>query len=98
MKFTVEQAPLLAALTHILGAVERRNTITILNNVVLIATKGSLTMKGTDLDMEVVEHIPAEVYVKGCTTVGAHAVVEFAVIGKNNVLFPGCFVGTAPQG
>lgn len=31
------------------------------------------------------------------TTIGAHAVVEFAKVGKNNRLFPGCFVGTAPQ-
>ena len=31
------------------------------------------------------------------TRIGAHAVVEFATIGKDNRLFPGCFVGTAPQ-
>lgn len=31
------------------------------------------------------------------TVVGAHAVVEFATLGKNNRLFPGCYVGGAPQ-
>jgi UDP-N-acetylglucosamine acyltransferase len=31
------------------------------------------------------------------TSVGAHAVVEFAVLGRGNRLHPGCFVGTPPQ-
>lgn len=31
------------------------------------------------------------------TTIGAHAVVEFTTLGRNNKLFPGCYVGTAPQ-
>lgn len=31
------------------------------------------------------------------TTIGAHAVVENTTMGKNNRLFPGCFVGLAPQ-
>ena len=41
--------------------------------------------------------IGEDVIIGSGTTVGANAVVEFAVIGKNNILFPGCFVGTAPQ-
>lgn len=31
------------------------------------------------------------------TKVGAHAVVEYAALGADNVLHPGCFVGTPPQ-
>jgi UDP-N-acetylglucosamine acyltransferase len=31
------------------------------------------------------------------TKVGAHAVVEHATLGADNVLHPGCFVGTPPQ-
>lgn len=30
-------------------------------------------------------------------SVGAHAVVEFATVGEGTVIFPGAFVGTAPQ-
>ncbi len=30
-------------------------------------------------------------------SVGAHAVVEYATLGRGNKLHPGCFVGTAPQ-
>jgi len=31
------------------------------------------------------------------TKVGAHAVVEYATLGSDNVLHPGCYVGTPPQ-
>ncbi|MGH2930090.1 MAG: acyl-ACP--UDP-N-acetylglucosamine O-acyltransferase [Solirubrobacteraceae bacterium] len=31
------------------------------------------------------------------TKIGAHAVVEHATLGADNVLHPGCFVGTPPQ-
>ena len=31
------------------------------------------------------------------TRVGAHAVVEHATLGRDNILHPGCYVGTAPQ-
>ncbi|MFA6092429.1 MAG: acyl-ACP--UDP-N-acetylglucosamine O-acyltransferase [Elusimicrobiota bacterium] len=31
------------------------------------------------------------------TVVGAHALVEFATLGKNNLLSPGCYIGTPPQ-
>ncbi|MFI5347126.1 MAG: acyl-ACP--UDP-N-acetylglucosamine O-acyltransferase [Elusimicrobiota bacterium] len=31
------------------------------------------------------------------TKVGAHAVVEYATLGADNILHPGCFVGTPPQ-
>lgn len=31
------------------------------------------------------------------TRIGAHAVVEHATLGADNLLHPGCYVGTAPQ-
>ena len=31
------------------------------------------------------------------TTIGAHTVVEYATLGTDNILHPGCFVGTPPQ-
>ncbi len=55
MKVTVEQSALLKSLAHVHRVVERRNTIPILSNVLLRAAGGSLQMKATDLDIEVVE-------------------------------------------
>src|SRR5690606_8015437 len=52
--------------------VERRNTIPILANVLIRADNGKLSMKATDLDLEVIDSIAAEVAPGGATTVPAH--------------------------
>jgi DNA polymerase-3 subunit beta len=72
MKVTVERAELLKSLGHVHRVVERRNTIPILANVLIRAEKGKLSMKATDLDLEVVDSIAAEVSAAGATTVPAH--------------------------
>ena len=72
MKVTVERAALLRSLGHVHRVVERRNTIPILANVLIRAEEGKLALKATDLDLEVIETIPAEVGPGGATTVPAH--------------------------
>ena len=72
MKVTVERAELLRSLGHVHRVVERRNTIPILANVLLRASGSKLSLKATDLDLEVVEPIAAEVGAPGATTVPAH--------------------------
>jgi len=69
MKVTVERAELLKSLSHVHRVVERRNTIPILANVLIKAGKGGLELKATDLDLEIVETLPAEVKTAGSTTV-----------------------------
>jgi DNA polymerase-3 subunit beta len=72
MKVTVERSELLRSLSHVHRVVERRNTIPILANVLIRAESGQLAFKATDLDLEVLEAIPAEVAAGGVTTVPAH--------------------------
>ena len=72
MKVTVERAELLKSLGHVHRVVERRNTIPILANVLIRADKGKLSLKATDLDLEVTDSISAEVAPGGATTVPAH--------------------------
>ncbi len=72
MKVTVERAQLLRSLGHVHRVVERRNTIPILANVLIRADEAKLALKATDLDLEVIETIPAEVGPAGATTVPAH--------------------------
>ena len=72
MKVTVERAELLKSLGHVHRVVERRNTIPILANVLIKADKGKLSLKATDLDLEVTDSIAAEVGPAGATTVPAH--------------------------
>ena len=76
MKVTVERAELLKSLGHVHRVVERRNTIPILANVLVRAEKSALSLKATDLDLEVIEWIAAEVAPAGSTTVPAHMFYE----------------------
>ena len=76
MKVTVERAALLKSIGHVHRVVERRNTIPILANVLIRAEKGKLGLKATDLDLEVIETIPAEVSPGGATTVPAHMIYD----------------------
>jgi DNA polymerase III subunit beta len=76
MKVTVERAELLKSLGHVHRVVERRNTIPILANVLVKAEKAALNLKATDLDLEVIETVAAEVSPAGSTTVPAHMFYE----------------------
>jgi len=72
MKLSIERAALLTALAHVQSVVERRNTIPILSNVHLEAVDDALALTATDLDIAVVEGVPAAVSRPGATTVPAH--------------------------
>jgi DNA polymerase-3 subunit beta len=76
MKVTVERAELLKSLGHVHRVVERRNTIPILANVLIKAERGKLSLKATDLDLEVIDSVAAEVSPGGATTVPAHMFYE----------------------
>jgi DNA polymerase III subunit beta len=76
MKVTVEQTALLKSLAHVHRVVERRNTIPILSNVLLRAAGGSLQLKATDLDIEVVETLSADAAMDGAITVPAHTLYD----------------------
>jgi DNA polymerase-3 subunit beta len=76
MKVTVERAELLKSLGHVHRVVERRNTIPILANVLIKAERSKLSLKATDLDLEVIDSIAAEVSPGGSTTVPAHMFYE----------------------
>jgi DNA polymerase III subunit beta len=76
MKVTLERAALLKSLGHVHRVVERRNTIPILSNVLLRAENQALLLKATDLDLEVIERLAADVGAAGATTVPAHILYE----------------------
>src|SRR5215203_628412 len=76
MKVTVERAALLKSLGRVHRVVERRNTIPILANVLIRADKSKLSLKATDLDLEVIDGVNAEISPGGSTTVPAHMFYE----------------------
>ncbi|MFA7585261.1 MAG: DNA polymerase III subunit beta [Novosphingobium sp.] len=80
MKATIERATLLRCLSHVQSVVERRNTIPILSNVLIDAAPGdSVRVMATDLDLQVVETMPAvSVEMPGAITVSAHLLFDIA--------------------
>ena len=76
MKATVERATLLKCLGHVQSVVERRNTIPILSNVLIEAENSGLKLMATDLDLQVVDSIAAQVETSGATTVSAHTLFD----------------------
>ena len=72
MRLSIDKLSLSRALAHVASVVERRNTIPILSNVLLSIGNNELTLTATDLDMEIVETVPATAKGEGATTVPAH--------------------------
>jgi DNA polymerase-3 subunit beta len=76
MKLTIERAALLRALGHVQSVVERRNTIPILSNVLLRAENGEVALSATDMDLEIVASVAAQIGRKGATTAPAHTLYD----------------------
>ncbi len=76
MKFSVERSALLKAANRAQGVVERRTTIPILSNVLIEAENADVSLRATDLDIEIVERIPAMVEQAGAATVPAHTLYD----------------------
>ncbi|MBM3598620.1 MAG: DNA polymerase III subunit beta [Alphaproteobacteria bacterium] len=76
MKLTIERDALLGPLAHVQSVVERRNTIPVLANVLIRAETGKLSLTATDMDMDIVETVEAEVGAKGAVTAPAHTVYD----------------------
>ena len=72
MHFTLDRAALLKPLAHVQSVVERRTTIPILSNVMIQAAADKVSISATDMDIDIVESVPAEVKKKGAITCPAH--------------------------
>ena len=98
MKFKADRATLMKALAHIQSVAEKRNTIPILANAKIEAADGKLSFTATDMEIAVVEEIPASVARNGAITASAAtlyeivrklpegAELEFEVAGDTNQL------------
>jgi DNA polymerase-3 subunit beta len=60
MKTTIKREDLLGPLQQVIGAVERRQTLPILGNVLFKSSGGDLTLSATDLEIEMVATVVAE--------------------------------------
>ena len=76
MKFQADRASLLKALAHVQSVVEKRNTIPILANVMIAVRDGKLTLTATDMEIAVVEDVPATASRNGACTAPAATLYE----------------------
>ncbi|ODS24392.1 DNA polymerase III subunit beta [Candidatus Endobugula sertula] len=60
MKFTVSREALLAPLQLVTGVVERRQTLPVLANILMVLDQNTLSLTGTDLEVEIVARFSLE--------------------------------------
>ena len=80
MRLTIERAELLRTLQHVQSVVERRNTIPILNNLLVAAEEGALRLTANDMDMAVVDVAESAVGAEGRVT--APAAMLYDIVRK----------------
>lgn len=76
MKLSIAREAWLPALQVALGAVDRKQAVPILGNLLIRAVKDQVLVWGTDLEVEVRAVSPAEVQVEGATTIPARKLWE----------------------
>ena len=101
MKFTLSRETLLKPLQLVNGVVEKRQTMPILSNILLQASPESLTMTGTDLEVEMVTRVdmdsaesgeatlPARKFVDICRALPDEAMIEIKVDSDKAVIRSG---------
>ena len=76
MKFTAAREALLKPLQAVIGVVERRQTMPILSNVLIVAKDGQLTVTATDLEVELVAQTEIEAEADGEITVSGRKLLD----------------------
>ncbi len=76
MKFSISREVLLQPLSQVVGVVERRQTLPVLANFMLVAREGQLTVTGTDMEVELISTVQADVSQEGEITVPARKLVD----------------------
>ena len=76
MKFSISREVLLQPLSQVIGVVERRQTLPVLANFMLVARDGRLTVTGTDMEVELISSVAAEVSLDGEITVPARKILD----------------------
>ncbi len=76
MKTTIKRESILTPLQQVIGAVERRQTLPILGNVLLKSNNGLLTLTATDLEIEMVSNLESSSSENFQTTLPARKLLD----------------------
>lgn len=76
MKFTIRQEELLQPISQVIGVVERRQTLPVLANFLVSARGKRLSITGTDMEVELIASVKADIQTEGEITVPARKLVD----------------------
>jgi len=76
MKFSIKQEVLLQPISQVVGVVERRQTLPVLANFLVSAQGKRLSITGTDMEVELIASVEAEISAEGEITVPARKLVD----------------------
>lgn len=76
MKTIIKREEILAPLHQVIGAVERRQTLPILGNVLLKSNAGALTLTATDLEIEMISRVDSSTSEDFQTTLPARKLLD----------------------
>jgi DNA polymerase-3 subunit beta len=76
MKFTIDRESLLKPLQQVIGVVERRQTLPVLGNLLLVADPEGLQVTATDLEVEIQSSVKLDVKTSGEITLPARKLID----------------------
>ena len=76
MKFTVDRETLLRPLQQVIGVVERRQTLPVLGNLLILANADGLKITATDLEVEIQARVDVDIQEAGEITLPARKLVD----------------------
>jgi len=76
MQFSIQREVLLKPLQQVIGVVERRQTLPVLSNLLVIANAGRVSFTGTDLEVEMVANVEAQDVQNGEVTIPARKLFD----------------------
>ena len=76
MKFSIQREAFLKPLQHVIGVVERRQTLPVLGNVLLTSTRKNIKLTATDLEVELQAQVAVTVAETGDITLPARKLLD----------------------
>lgn len=93
MKFSIQREILLQPISQVVGVVERRQTLPVLANFLVSARDGQLSITGTDMEVELVASVAADVQQDGEITVPARKLVDIVRMLPDDVVITASLEG-----
>lgn len=76
MEFKIKKDDFLKVLHKVQGIVDKKNTMPILGNILLIAKEGKINVMATDLEIAIKDSVKADVITEGSVTINAKKLYE----------------------